>query len=136
MERFANLNFITSGLSDVHPGGFFSFYINRFLPEASKMKQWYREDWCFIIRELRVGKTNRYQECRLGYEVGDTFECKYETPAGFCPVAFMKLYPLLEVVRCGGDLRQLGSSHSNRVAFICPDEVVLFEVIGSNNNHS
>ena len=124
-------------LPDVHPGGFVIHFSQKpIYAGIFKMKQWYREDWYFLIRVLQVGQHNHFQECRLGYEVGDTLECKYETPAGFCPVVFIKLFPLLEVVRCEGDLSQLGSNHSNRFEFICPDGVVLFEVIGSNNNHS
>jgi uncharacterized repeat protein (TIGR04076 family) len=72
------------------------------------MKKWYHEDWRFEIEVLRVGQENRATECRLGLEPGDTFECQYETPAGFCPTSFFKIFPALEVVRCGGDLRNLG----------------------------
>ncbi len=47
------------------------------------MKKWYHEDWNFKIEVVRVGKENKAEECRLGLEPGDTFECTYETPAGF-----------------------------------------------------
>jgi uncharacterized repeat protein (TIGR04076 family) len=75
-----------------------------FLKDLSKkgvrtVKSWYHEDWSFMIEVLRVGKENRAEECRLGLEPGDTFTCRYETPAGFCPTSFIKIFPALEVVR-------------------------------------
>lgn len=94
------------------------------------MKEWYAEDWHFRIEVMRVGKENRAEECRLGLEPGDTFECTYGTPAGFCPTSFLKLFPVLEVMRCGGDLRYLGSSDPSRIEFLCPDGVVTFRVSG------
>ena len=94
------------------------------------MKEWYEEDWRFRIDVIRVGKENRPEECRLGLEPGDTFECTYGTPGGFCPTAFLKLFPVLEVMRCGGDLRYLGTSEPYRTEFLCPDGVVTFRVSG------
>ena len=94
------------------------------------MKEWYREDWRFEIEVIRVGKENRPEECRLGLEPGDTFECAYGTPAGFCPTSFLKVFPVLEVLRCGGDLRYLGASEPRRIQFLCPDGVVAFQVSG------
>lgn len=92
------------------------------------MKKWYHEDWLFMIEVLRVGKENKAEECRLGLEVGDTFQCAYETPGGFCPTSFIKIFPSLEVVRCGGDLRNLGGSEPGTMTWLCPDGVVLFRV--------
>lgn len=43
------------------------------------MKQWIVEDWAF---EITVAQA---QPCRLDFEKGDRFNCKYECPAGFCP---------------------------------------------------
>jgi uncharacterized repeat protein (TIGR04076 family) len=94
------------------------------------MNKWYHEDWRFTIETLRVGRENRATECRLGLEPGDTFECHYETPAGFCPTSFIKIFPALEVVRCGGDLRNLGGERPCEITFLCPDGVVLFRVTG------
>ena len=92
------------------------------------MKKWYAEDWSFKIEILRVGKENLATECRLGLEPGDTFECTYETPAGFCPTSFIKIFPGMEVIRCGGDLRYLGGKGSGEMTFLCPDGAVLFRV--------
>ena len=49
------------------------------------MKKWYREEWLFHVTVVRVGERGDAGECRLGFEPGDTFECTYECPAGFCP---------------------------------------------------
>jgi uncharacterized repeat protein (TIGR04076 family) len=92
------------------------------------VKEWYHEDWRFRIEALRVGKEGKAEECRLGLEPGDTFECTYGTPAGFCPTSFIKIFPSMEVVRCGGDLRNLGGEGPGATTVICPDGVVLFSL--------
>jgi uncharacterized repeat protein (TIGR04076 family) len=94
------------------------------------MKQWYFEDWVFTIEVLKVGKHNSAEECRLGLEPGDTFTCTYETPAGFCPTSFIKIFPSMEVVRCGGDLRNLGGDKPDEILVSCPDNAVLFKLSG------
>ena len=94
------------------------------------MKRWYQEDWSFNIEVLRVGKANRAEECRLGLEPGDTFECTFETPAGFCPTSFIKIFPAMETVRCEGDLRNLGSQAPTEINFVCPDGAVMFKLTG------
>lgn len=88
------------------------------------MKQWYREDWRFRIEVLQVGEENQPQACRLGLEPGDVFQCEYGTPAGFCPTSFIKAFPSMEAVRCGGDLRNLGGTGASEITFCCPDGVV------------
>lgn len=77
---------------------------------------------------IRVGKKNAAEECRMGLEPGDTFECTYETPAEFCPTSFIKIFPAMKVVRCNGDLRALGGNGPYETTFICPDGVVLFKL--------
>ncbi len=94
------------------------------------MKKWYPEDWQFTIEVLQVGKENKAEECRLGLEVGDTFTCRFETPAGFCPTSFIKIFSSLEAVRCGGDLRNLGGKGPTEMTFLCPDGAVKFRLIG------
>jgi hypothetical protein len=64
------------------------------------MNKWYSEDWHFKIKVLKVGKENKAEECRLGLEPDDTFLCDYETPTGFCPTSFIKIFPVMEVMRC------------------------------------
>jgi uncharacterized repeat protein (TIGR04076 family) len=87
----------------------------------------------FTIKVLKVGKENRAEECRLGLEPGDRFVCRFETPAGFCPTAFIKIFPSLEAVRCGGDLRNLGGKGPAEMTCLCPDGVVKFELTGEQN---
>ena len=94
------------------------------------MRKWYPEDWLFKIKVLRVGKEDKAEECRLGFEPGDTFTCSYETPAGFCPTAFIKIFPSMEIIRCGGDLQNLGGKSPGETTFICPDGSVLFRITG------
>ena len=94
------------------------------------MDKWFQEDWHFRIEVIKVGKKNQAKECRLGLEPGDIFECKYETPAGFCPTSFMKIFTSMEVVRGGGDLRNLGGEDKSKIVFICPDGVVMFKLAG------
>ena len=94
------------------------------------MKKWYEEDWRFKIEVLQVGKQNKAEECRLGLEPGDTFECAYETPAGFCPTAFIKIFPAMEAIRCEGDVRNLGGAGTSEIAFLCPDGAVRFKLTG------
>lgn len=97
------------------------------------MKKWYPEDWQFTIEVLKVGKENRAEECRLGLEAGDRFVCRFETPEGFCPTAFIKIFPSLEAVRCGGDLRNLGGKGPAEMTFLCPDGAVKFGLTGEQN---
>jgi len=94
------------------------------------MNKWYTEDWHFKIEVLKVGKENKPTECRLGLEAGDIYECDYSTPAGFCPTSFIKIFPVMEAVRCEGDLRFLGASATHEMDFMCPDGAVRFRIIG------
>jgi uncharacterized repeat protein (TIGR04076 family) len=95
------------------------------------MKKWYPEDWSFRIEVLRVGKENKAEECRLGLEPGDTFTCAFETPAGYCPTSFIKIFPSMEAVRCGGSLENLGGKGPCEMTFLCPDGAVLFRITGT-----
>ena len=94
------------------------------------MNKWYPEDWHFKIEVLKVGKENKSTECRLGLEPGDRFECNYETPDGFCPTSFIKIFPIMEAIRCEGDLRYLGAQTAHEMEFICPDGAVRFRICG------
>ncbi|MEW6094098.1 MAG: TIGR04076 family protein [Chloroflexota bacterium] len=94
------------------------------------MKKWYPEDWKFVIEVLKVGKEIKAEECRRGLEPGDTFECEFGTPNGLCPTAFIKIFPAMEAVRCGGDLRNLGGREADEITFSCPDGAVMFRLRG------
>lgn len=96
------------------------------------MRSWYKEDWQFTITVLKVGRADRAEECRLGFEPGDVFTSAYECPAHFCPKCMMIAYPLMTAVRTGGDLRELGGDSAHSIEFICPDGVVQFRLVADN----
>jgi uncharacterized repeat protein (TIGR04076 family) len=74
------------------------------------MKKTIIEDYEFTVTVIAVGRENNPEHCRMGFEVDDTFTCKYDCPAGFCPKTMFKLHTLCEAVRAGGDLRNLGGN--------------------------
>ncbi len=81
------------------------------------------EDWKFeiIVTEAKA--------CRMGFEVGDKFYCKYECPTGFCPKTMALLHSLCEVARSGGDFTLLGGKSKNEISYICADGCVRFNLI-------
>lgn len=94
------------------------------------MKKWYEEEYTFKITVLSVGPENTpVRHCRNGHETGDTFTCEYGCPDGFCSKSMLKLFPLLEALRGGGDLSKLlagAEKHSGE--FTCPDGVATFRL--------
>jgi uncharacterized repeat protein (TIGR04076 family) len=97
---------------------------------VTNMNKWYPEDWNIKVEVLKVSKEDKAEECRLGLEPGDTFESDYGTPNGFCPTSFIKVFPIMEVMRCEGDLRCLSASAPNKMDFIYPDGAVRFRISG------
>ncbi len=81
------------------------------------------EDWEFDIEVIRAGK------CRMGFETGDRFTCRYECPGGFCPKSMAALHALCEAARAGGDYRLLGGRTKNEIDFSCADGVVTFRLV-------
>lgn len=72
------------------------------------MKKYLVEEYEFTITVLSVGPNDDpVGHCRMGFEVGDTFTCKYDVPVGFCPKTMGKLHTLCEVVRAEGNLMML-----------------------------
>lgn len=93
------------------------------------MKNWYKEDYSFKITVLSVKPDNKPENhCRNGHEVGDEFTCEYGCPERFCSKSMLKLFPLMEAVRSGGDLCNLGGSDRHIIEFDCPDGVVRFKL--------
>lgn len=98
------------------------------------MKKWYAEEyeWTIdVIGFLRGDHTERY--CRNGEEVGDTYTCTYGCPVnaqgeGICSKAMMMMFPIMEAVRSGGDLRSIGGSDKYCKEIVCPDGNVLFRL--------
>ena len=78
------------------------------------MKKWYDEEYEFkieVIEFIHGNHTEHY--CRNGEEIGDIYSCTYGCPVnndgfGICSKAMMMLFPLMDAVRSGGDLRNLG----------------------------
>ena len=81
------------------------------------------EDWEFEITVIRGGL------CRMGFEKGDKFSCKYDCPAGFCPKTMAVLHSLCEAARSGGDYTLLGGKAENEIDFSCADGVVRFNLV-------
>ena len=98
------------------------------------MKKWYNEDYAFEIQVtgfLRGDHTERY--CRNGEEICDTYRCTYGCPVnadgqGICPKAMLVLFPLMEAVRSGGDLENLGGDSRHSKEIVCPDGCVRFRL--------
>ena len=109
------------------------------------MKKWYDEEYEFtveVIGFLRGDHTERY--CRNGEEIGDTYTCTYGCPVnkdgyGLCSKTMMMLYPLMEAVRSGGDLENLGGDSKYSKTVVCPDGCVMFRLtakpLGNENFH-
>ena len=118
------------------------------------MDKWYKEDYGFTVEVISVSHDNKTQGyCRNGDEVGDVYRCTYDCPVnqsgrGFCQKSMLILFPMLETVCGGGDLRNIGGfSPTGNVSdsplckeFVCPDGVVTFRLtadkLGGENFHT
>ena len=97
------------------------------------MKKWYDEEYEFeieVIGFLNSDHTERY--CRNGEEVGDKYICTYGCPVntegqGICSKV-MILFPIMEAVRSGGDLENIGGNGKYIKEFVCPDGCVMFRL--------
>jgi len=98
------------------------------------VKKWYAEEYEFKVEVtgfLRGSQTQRY--CRNGEEVGDRYTCTYGCPVnqdgqGICSKTMMMLYPIMEAVRSGGDLGNIGGSGPYTKDLVCPDGCVMFRL--------
>ena len=98
------------------------------------MKKWLDEEYEFeieVIGYLRGDKPEGF--CRNGEEIGDKYSCTYGCPVnqdgyGICSKTMMLLYPLMEVVRSGGALRNVGGSETYVKDIVCPDGCVMFRL--------
>lgn len=93
------------------------------------MKRFIQEDVSFVIT-VSDGKKNGYGalDCRNGHEIGDVYVCEYGCPADFCQKSMLKAFPIMEAVRAGGDLKNLGGETEDSIRFCCPDGVVTFQL--------
>lgn len=98
------------------------------------MKKWYDEEYEFtieVIGFLRGNQTEHY--CRNGEEIGDRYKCTYGCPVnaagqGICSKTMLLLFPLMEAIRSGGDLVNLGGSDKYCKDIVCPDGCVIFRL--------
>lgn len=98
------------------------------------MKKWYDEEyeWTIqVIGYLRGDKPEHY--CRNGEEIGDIYTCTYGCPVnrdgqGICSKVMVQLFPIMEAVRSGGDLRRIGGTDQYTKDVVCPDGCVIFRV--------
>lgn len=107
------------------------------------MKKWYDEEYAFTVEVtgyLRGSRTEGY--CRNGEETGDRYTCTYGCPVnaqgqGICSKTMLMLFPQMEAVRSGGDLRNLGGDGRYTKEIVCPDGCVIFrltaEKLGGGN---
>ena len=107
------------------------------------MKKWFSEEYAFEIKVtgfLRGDKTEGY--CRNGEEMGDIHHCTYGCPTnadgqGICSKVMMIAFPIMEAVRSGGDLRNVGGDSPLSKDIVCPDGCVIFRLsatkIGDKN---
>ena len=100
------------------------------------MKKLYQEDYRFTITVIDGYRNNDgVIDCRNGHEVGDTYICEYGYPDGFCSKSMMKLFPLMEAVRAGGDLRNLRpNAEQLGCDFTCADGCVRFQLTAERIN--
>lgn len=110
---------------------------------GNAMKKWFDEEYSFEIEVtgfLRGDRTEHY--CRNGEEIGDRYTCTYGCPVnrngqGICSKTMMMLYPIMESVRSGGDLENIGGDGKYSKTIVCPDGCVVFRLtakkIGSKN---
>lgn len=110
------------------------------------MKKWYDEEYEFKVEVtgyLCGDHTENY--CRNGEEIGDIYTCTYGCPVnqqgcGICSKTMSQLFPLMEAVRSGGDLRRLGGDDRYAKTIVCPDGCVMFRLtarpLGNENFHT
>lgn len=89
---------------------------------------------------MRGDKTEGY--CRNGEEIGDSYKCTYGCPVnadgqGICSKVMMIMFPIMEAVRSGGDLTNIGGNSTFSKDIVCPDGCVIFRLtatkIGNEN---
>lgn len=106
------------------------------------MKKWYDEEYAFEVAVtgfLRGDKTKGY--CRNGEEVGDTYKCTYGCPTnadgqGICSKTMMILFPIMEAVRSGGDLTNIGGDSKFSKDIVCPDGCVIFRLTATKTGNA
>lgn len=107
------------------------------------MKKWFDEEYKWeieVVSFLQGNKTENY--CRNGEEIGDKYTCTYGCPVnknglGICSKAMIVMFPIMEAVRSGGNLKNIGGSSEYSKDVVCPDGCVVFRMTAKklNNNN-
>ncbi len=109
------------------------------------MKKWYNEEYEWEIEVIGFASgdsTERY--CRNGEEIGDKYSCTYGCPVntagqGICSKVMMMMFPIMEAVRSGGNLGNIGGHSRYSTDIVCPDGCVKFRLtakeLGNENFH-
>ena len=98
------------------------------------MKKWYDEEYEWkieVIGFLRGDHTENY--CRNGEEIGDIYTCTNGCPVnqqgqGICSKCMTVMFPIMEAVRSGGNLENIGGDSRLSKTIVCPDGCVLFRL--------
>ena len=98
------------------------------------MQKWYDEEYAWeieVIGFVRGNSTLRY--CRNGEEIGDKYTCTYGCPVnkegqGICSKCMMLMLPIMEAVRSGGNLDNIGGNSKYSKEIVCPDGCVIFRM--------
>ena len=104
------------------------------------MNKWYDEQYSFQVEVIAVSHNNTTEHhCRNGEQVGDVFACGYGCPVnscgqGICSKTMMILFPMMEAVRSGGSLLNLGGDSPTSKEFLCPDGVVKYRLTSQKQN--
>ena len=104
------------------------------------MKKWYDEEYEWTIEVtgfLQGDSTEHY--CRNGEEIGDRYTCTYGCPVngqgqGICSKVMQQMFPIMEAVRAGGDLRNIGGDGQYTKTIVCPDGCVIFRMTARKLN--
>ncbi len=109
------------------------------------MNKWYDEEYKFTIEVMGYLRGEKCENhCRNGEEIGDKYECTYGCPVntqgyGICSKTMHMLYPIMEAVRSGGDLTNIGGDGKYSKTIVCPDGCVIFKLtatpLGNENFH-
>jgi len=98
------------------------------------MKKWYAEEYTFEIEVTGFLRGTRTEgHCRNGEETGDKYTCTYGCPVnaagqGICSKVMMVMFPVMEAVRSGGDLENIGGGGKYSKDIVCPDGCVVFRL--------
>ena len=98
------------------------------------MQKWYDEEYAWeieVIGFVRGNSTVHY--CRNGEEIGDKYTCTYGCPVnkegqGICSKCMMLMFPIMEAVRSGGNLDNIGGNSKYSKEIVCPDGCVIFRM--------